>query len=531
LLLIDDPAAANIRLCTAGVAYNPTVAAFAQTCNAFQGRRVGNNSMLFLGVPVLPPGTTGVRQYRITNIRANASAVTSPGSGIPGNVQALISATPAQTGLNGAIVISPTFPVDTPQQTIGFVQSGLASELRFPNGDGSFPSAGFGFQQCINKTTSDNATTGRQNSGIARLRFTEGFATSFKTRTSATDPAGVTSPAPVPQTVPGFPYNSESGYYNPGLAFAGVGATAGLADFGTRLKATFAGVPNGVRLFVSVQEIAATGGNRARLVGSETAPYFATPTTTIGTFGYVYPSTAAGVTGINVAEVTLVNGTGVAVWEVTAHDPLQIGRLEFTVHAAYTSLDLANNLPAPGTATVSQSFAPTAPSFPASDGANPQPATFPIPRFVDTSTARNLFRLNVCLTNLLFPFVTNQAGFDTGLAIANTSRDPFGTSVQSGTCTLNAYGANAPAAITSPTVTPDAIYTALASTAMPNFQGYVIAQCRFQFAHGFAFISDLGARNLAMGYLALVIPADTDGTRAADPLSASAEGTGEQLGN
>jgi len=40
----------------------------------------------------------------------------------------------------------------------------------------------------------------------------------------------------------------------------------------------------------------------------------------------------------------------------------------------------------------------------------------------------------------------------------------------------------------------------------PGFQGYIIAVCNFQFAHGFAFISDLGARNLAMGYLALVLP-------------------------
>jgi hypothetical protein len=34
----------------------------------------------------------------------------------------------------------------------------------------------------------------------------------------------------------------------------------------------------------------------------------------------------------------------------------------------------------------------------------------------------------------------------------------------------------------------------------------MIATCSFQFAHGFAFISDIGARNLAMGYLALIIP-------------------------
>ena len=35
----------------------------------------------------------------------------------------------------------------------------------------------------------------------------------------------------------------------------------------------------------------------------------------------------------------------------------------------------------------------------------------------------------------------------------------------------------------------------------------MIAVCNFQYAHGFAFVSDLGARNLAMGYLAIVMNA------------------------
>jgi hypothetical protein len=490
--------------------------------------------VLFLGVPVLPPGSTGVRLYRVTNLRANASAIST--GAIPSEIRALISVTPAANGAAGApfpvTTISPSFPIDETTQTVGFIQAGLSTALRNITSGDDLASAGFGFSQCINRTTSDNATTGRQNSGIARLRFTEGFATSFKTRTFLEDEAnGVTSPAPQPQNVPGFPYNSESGYYNPLITtFAGsFGSGLGTADFGTRLKATFSAIPAGTRVFVSVQEIAGTGGNRARLVGSETAPFFAQPATTIGTFGYVSGTTA--VTGISVAEVTIVNGTGTAVWEITAHNPLEIGRVEFTVHVVWSSFDLANNLPAPGTGQVNMSFAPTPPAFSASDGANPQPATFPIPRFVDTSTAKNLFRTTICQTNLLFPFVTNQAGFDTGLAISNTSRDPFGTAIQSGTCTLNPYGANAPAAITTPVVTPDAVYATLASSAMPNFQGYVIAQCRFQYAHGFAFISDLGARNLAMGYLALVIPSATDGTRPADPFPNAGVGSGEQLGN
>ena len=50
------------------------------------------------------------------------------------------------------------------------------------------------------------------------------------------------------------------------------------------------------------------------------------------------------------------------------------------------------------------------------------------------------------------------------------------------------------------------IYVNTAQALVPNFQGYMIAVCNFQYAHGFAFISDVGARNLAMGYLALSYP-------------------------
>jgi len=131
--------------------------------------------------------------------------------------------------------------------------------------------------------------------------------------------------------------------------------------------------------------------------------------------------------------------------------------------------------------------------------------SLPIPRFADTSSARNLSSISLPRTNLLFPFVTNRAGFDTGLAIANTSSDIFGTPVQSGACRLNYFGSTPSS---SPAPEPAAsrdVYTVLSSAAAPNFQGYIIAQCQFQYAHGFAFISDLGARNLAQGYLALVL--------------------------
>ena len=76
---------------------------------------------------------------------------------------------------------------------------------------------------------------------------------------------------------------------------------------------------------------------------------------------------------------------------------------------------------------------------------------------------------------LLFPFVTNQSGFDSGIEIANTSTDPFGTTPASGACTLNFYGANAPASKSTGTIPSGTLYLGLASSLAPNFQGYVIS--------------------------------------------------------
>jgi len=108
-------------------------------------------------------------------------------------------------------------------------------------------------------------------------------------------------------------------------------------------------------------------------------------------------------------------------------------------------------------------------------------------------------------TRLLFPFLTNQAGFDSAVAIANTTSDPFGTEHTDGTCVLTFYGNNAPPPITTPTVLSGSNYTFLASTSAPNFQGYMIAVCGFPLAHGFAFVSDTGAKTLATSYLAVVL--------------------------
>jgi hypothetical protein len=321
------------------------------------------------------------------------------------------------------------------------------------------------------------------------------------------------------QNVPGTIYNSESGlllYNNNG---ANVLPNAGLADYGTRLKAVFNNVPAGVRIFVSTSNVindfllppTQPAGNSttayAQLVISETAPDgngfipAALSNTTISFSGTGYGT-------LNLAEVSIVNGSGTAVWEVLNTNATSLESLDFGVYQQFTANPGANSPPV-GTATVNMSYAPTPPlAFSASAGAAAS-ATLSIPRFADTSSATNIFSISLCQTVLLYPYVVNVAGFDTGLAIANTTTDPFGTRTQNGSCTLNFYGTAAPPAVNTGNIATGTVYTTLASISSAGFSGYMIAVCNFQLAHGFAFISDLGARNLAMGYLALVLP---DGT-------------------
>jgi len=452
--------------------------------NMFQGLiyTTQPNAVTWLGVPVDPPGTNGTRTIRITNIRINANAL---GVGTPTSppVQAIafLSVTPY-----AALPIT-----NNAQQVVGNVMRSLVVSLS---------TGPTGYLQCISQSCSTAAT----------ISYAEQFAGAFKRRISQAASGGVY------QNIPGsILYGSESGFTS-----AVTGSLAGFADFGTRFKAVFNNVPVGVT--IKVPTVIQSGSGVAVLVAGETSAA-ASP---------VIPSnlSVSCSSGINVSTVTLTNGSGEAVWEVISENQQAFDTFLAPVFVSYTANPSAS--PGLGTATVNGWYAPTPPTFDANAGRFAQGSTYPIPRFVDLSTALNIFTINVCATNLLFPFVTNQVGFDTGLAIANTSMDApvFATTNQTGVCTLYSYGANAPAAVVSPTIAAGTVWTALASAAMPNFQGYVIARCTFQYAHGFAFVSDLGARNLAMGYLALVIPDTTNNVRSPS-LTGTTNIQGEQLNN
>jgi len=492
------------------------------TYNVFRGQPASaangaaNAAVIWTGIPIVAPGTNNTRTFRITNIRANAAAVPTSASLVPSQIFSFLS-----------ISASQGVALTTPQQAVAFVLPGLQFDLRNCDGSGS---ASNGFLQCVSQNSAlftNPSAGGPGNQRIFGVRFREGFQTAFKTRLDTARPNGDGTFSDQRFSVPGLTFNTESGFVRTDIAnLAGVG----LADSGTRIAARFNNLPEGIRLFVSVQSVvpggSATTQANAVLVNSDANG--AGGIVTIGDVTSAVPVAAtttlacANGTAVPAAEV-LISGTGtgrtgMAVWEISAANSQTIDTLFFQVGVAFAA-NTANNLPGLGTSSVTGSFAPF---YAASSNAGSASGGLPIPRFIDNATPVNSFTINQCVSNLLFPFVTNVAGFDTGIAISNTSRDPFGGAagrVQNGTCTINYYGAvaggPAPAAdtTTNPVNAGEQLLFVLSSggangiDAVPGFQGYIIATCRFQYAHGFAFITDgpIGQARVAEGYLALVM--------------------------
>jgi len=441
---------------------------------AKQGILTAPQSLVWLDV-VLPAGTTN--NIRLSNIRANAAGV-GAAPGVPNQIFEFIS-------VSGVNVI----PVPQAQLTVAFVQDGMT----FESSDVDAP-----FQACIGRTAAEGPAF--------TLSYTENFAVAFK-------PQGNDA-----QVVPGEAYNTESG-----LTLVGNGI--GVASSGTRVFARFSNIPTGVRIWVQTFNVGAD---------ATTPTLIANLDTTTG----VTTSTSG-----NFREVAISNGTGTAVWEVELADPFDIDTLEFPVLVTFpTNLQLNVGVAPTQPGRVAGGFSPISTTFVAS-------ATAAVPRFIDDSEAVDVFQIAACVTNLLFPYVTNQGGFDTGVAIVNTSLDnatgssgtpanqPFNTTTQHGVCNVYYFGAmgnggQLPAPQTTVDIAAGQMVTfalsqggvAGATSSAASFQGYIIARCNFQYAHGFAFISDVGANEVSHGYLALVIP-DRGGSRPASPFGAS----GEQL--
>lgn len=515
LLMIDEPLPAEQKICTGtvgtggctvapwptapGLVYKPHVSGgeTINPYNVFQGRVQGANSVAWLGVPIDAPGTTFTRVIRMTNIRGNANMKGVSSTLVPSQIIAYISATGTTS-----------IPINNPQQTVAWIQTGLTTAIRNAGDSGGAPS----YQQCANLNGDQYSDPLKDAYACpnARLRFSEGFASAFKTRynTGPVYVSGVTAD----QNIPGNVYTmSESGFFtNNNNSINGwvspLLGSAGVATQGTRLRAVFNNVPAGVRLFVTLHPLGYSSSNDAELVN--TAPDGSGAFVAVPKTASTASSCTGGYNGYGFAEIPIFGGSGTAVWEVTATNALTIQTMDFGLIAAWKA-NTSNNLPGLGTITTNMSFAPVSTITSASTVA-------PVPRFADTSTARNTITIYQCVTNLLFPYVSNVPGWDTGLVISNTTKDPWGHATEAGTCEINYYGDVAggpppPQQVSGVVPAGDYLAWSLSSggkfgvTATPGFQGYIIARCKFRYAHGYAFISDLGAQRIANGYLALVL--------------------------
>jgi len=542
--------------------------------NAFLGRinqgaqgNIGTNtnSIVWLGIPLDPPGTAGLRTLRITNVRGNAPQISS--NLIPVPITMFISITGAQA-----------VTVNNSSQTVAFVQQGLVLNTSLPNASGppntfgNIAPGAFGgiFQQCQSNNPTRFATggIGPFDNGITFfIRINEGFGSAFKRRIntnpivfSGTPPAGypnvqvdpvtgnnaTSNGAAANQDIPGSGLygDSESGITfnrqlanDPNESVVGVApltgnfpssdafnggansrapANAGIANTGTRILITFNNIPNGIALefpsiiyFVNPAIAAGSVAPSGRAITGG-AVFVATDST-----GSISNNFAQSASSFNAGFTHIVptNGTVFATYEVINSAPDVIEQSDIPVVVTFI-YDPTNNLPQPNVqATVNVSFAPVTGPTTASSSA-------PIPRFRLSNNTQNAFIVNKCQCNLLFPFITNQSGFDTGIAIANTSADPYtplGGRAQTGTIQYFFYGNNADG---SPVVNPPVSQPVKAGdymkfslmnggdhgmAPMRGFEGYMFAQANFQFCHGFAFISDIGAQRVAEGYLGIEI--------------------------
>lgn len=312
----------------------------------------------------------------------------------------------------------------------------------------------------------------------------------------------------------------------------------GHASYGTRIQLAFGNVPTGVTLYVptslTVCVSSAAGCTGALssnftlvLVSSATGadiagPPIALPTPTAppsfsapnaGNLSYASSVTFFGVTTFTTVTysgsafsagtypLTSTGGSTAAVYEVLAAAP-STGKVSAEI-PVYVTFAPASVSSASGAITVLASYAP--------NGAVAAATTDPDFAAVTTG-ALNGSSITIAQTSLLFPFVTSNAGFDTGIAISNTTTDPFGSSPATGTCSLNFYGTGAPTpntGVAAPggTQASGTSNAFLLSSVAPNFAGYMIAVCNYPDGHGFGYIIYNFGQNsgATMGYLATVL--------------------------
>jgi len=364
VLLVDDPPEASQRVALKALPFAPwdEFTKGVPVPNVYQGQLAGA-AIRWHGFTADEPAFDR-RTIRITNLRGNASLLAS--RTLPA---------PVIAGVKMRRLDGPEVPITNSRLQVGAAQAALLFGTRDLRA----------FEQC--------RSVERTLAGT--LRFSELIPGAFQTRTVGRFVSANTAPPPVAQPGPGVVYASESGFYNPRFPPDNGLNRAGLADFGSRLRAVFEGVPPGVTLWVD--PVSSGGATVARLTTNEAVPFAA-----------VMPPAA----GAGLAPVPLSGRSGAAVWEILNSNPAALETVEFNVYASFTA-DAAAGQPGLGTVTVRGGFAPIV--------TDPDPSErVPIPRFTGGSAASQLFIINTCTgPPPLISFATlNAASFASGVPLA-----------------------------------------------------------------------------------------------------------------
>jgi hypothetical protein len=305
--------------------------------NIFQARQTGLNSVVFLGVPVDPPGLGNKRSFRVSNVRLNAS----------GLGPLMVPPTPlyAFVAITGTVSV----PINNPQSLVGVIGNGLTFGV----------STNPAFSQCVPENAALAGSPAANGVPQFSVTFAEGFVRAFQPRSIAGYVDANTSPSPVAQNLPPSIWDAETGFYDPSfptIVNRGNLGVAGLADQGTRLRARFAGVPTGVKLFA--RAVVTSGQLVARLVTATAEGEGAFTPVAANSFGIAPVPVSSG-------------GVATLVYEILRADPFVNETVSAPIYVAYDAPPVGL-----GPVTVSGALAPLTAVLSAD-------ATASIPRFVE----------------------------------------------------------------------------------------------------------------------------------------------------
>jgi hypothetical protein len=188
----------------------------------------------------------------------------------------------------------------------------------------------------------------------------------------------------------------------------------------TALQLTFSGIPAGVNLNLA-GGVAGTGNSSCSTATTDGPTIYVSGTTTVPAGG-------------NLATTSLTNniinsGTNSTIFTITTGMPFNNSQLETVrIRGCIFTSGTVGPIVVGQDISVSVTMAPTGVALNANAPFQIGPVAGNFPRFANSPISATVVRMRQALTDLLIPFAVRSVGFDTGIAIANTSDDPHSSS-------------------------------------------------------------------------------------------------------